>query len=81
VNSNKINQVLGFSPEWSVEQGVKQVIEAISSGKVSDYRDARYSNIKFLKEEGIYLLANNESNGDLNLLNEESFSALVQDEG
>jgi nucleoside-diphosphate-sugar epimerase len=82
VNSNKINQILGFTPEWSVEKGVRQVIEAISSGKISDYRDARYSNIKFLKQEGLYLLSNNhEGNGDLNLLNEESLRVLVQDEG
>jgi nucleoside-diphosphate-sugar epimerase len=81
VNSNKIKQALGFSPEWTVERGVEQVIEAIHSGKVRDYRDAKYSNIKFLKEEGIYLLTNNESSGVLGLLNEESVGALLQDEG
>jgi hypothetical protein len=48
---------------------------------VRDYRDAKYSNIKFLKEEGIYLLTNNESSGVLGLLNEESVGALLQDEG
>jgi nucleoside-diphosphate-sugar epimerase len=81
VNFNKINHALGFSPEWTVEQGVEQVIEAIRSGKVHDYRDARYSNIKFLKEEGIYLLTNNESSWALDLLNEDSIGLLVQDEG
>jgi nucleoside-diphosphate-sugar epimerase len=81
VNSNKINQTLGFSPEWTVARGVEQVIEAINTGKVGDYRDARYSNIKFLKEEGLYLLTNNENIGGLGLLNEESVRALVQDEG
>jgi hypothetical protein len=57
------------------------VIAAIQSGKVRDYRDAKYSNIKFLKEEGIYLLTNNESSWALNMLNDESMSVLVQDEG
>jgi len=80
VNSNKINQALGFSPEWTVARGVEQVIEAIQSGKVRDYRDAKYSNIKFLKEEGIYLLTNNEGSGAFDLLNEESVGALLQEE-
>jgi nucleoside-diphosphate-sugar epimerase len=80
VNSNKINQVLGFSPEWTVQRGVEQVIDAIKTGKVGDYRDTRYSNIKFLKEQGIYLLTNNEGSGSLNLLNEESVGLLIQDE-
>jgi len=31
-----------------VEEGVAQVIEAIKSGKIKDYRDPRYSNVKFL---------------------------------
>jgi len=71
---------LGFSPEWTVARGVEQVIEAIQSGKVRDYRDAKYSNIKFLKEEGIYLLTNNEGSGAFDLLNEESVGALIQEE-
>jgi nucleoside-diphosphate-sugar epimerase len=81
VNFNKINQALGFSPEWTIERGVEQVVEALRSGKVRDYRDARYSNIKFLKEEGLYLLTNNESSWALELLNGESMGALVPDEG
>jgi dTDP-D-glucose 4,6-dehydratase len=81
VNFKKIDHTLGFSPEWTVERGVEQVIEAIRSGKIRDYRDARYSNIKFLKEEGLYLLTNKESSWALDLLNEDSIGLLVQDEG
>ena len=79
VNFNKINRSLGFTPEWTIERGIEQVIEAIRSGRVQDYRDARYSNIKFLKEQGLYLLTNNENVWALDLLNEESMGALLQD--
>jgi hypothetical protein len=56
VNFNKIRDTLGFAPDWSVEQGVRQVIEAFETGRVQDYRDAKYSNVKFLTDEGAYLL-------------------------
>jgi nucleoside-diphosphate-sugar epimerase len=51
VNFNKIRDTLGFAPEWVVEQGVEQVIKAIESGKIKDYRDPIYSNVKFLGHE------------------------------
>lgn len=79
VNFNKISRTLGFIPEWTVERGIDQVIEAIRGGKIKDYRDAKYSNIKFLKEQGLYLLTNNPSLWPLDLLNEESMGALLQD--
>ena len=31
--------------------GVQQVIARIQSGQIVDYRDAKYSNVKFLSEE------------------------------
>ncbi len=52
VNFNKIRDTLGFAPEWVVEQGVKQVIDAIASGRVKDYRDPMYSNVKLLGHKG-----------------------------
>ena len=51
VNFNKIRDILRFAPTWGVEEGVAQVIEAIKSGKIKDYRDPRYSNVKFLGNE------------------------------
>ena len=51
VNFNKIRNILGFAPTWVVEKGVAQVIESIKSGKIMDYRDPRYSNVKFLGHE------------------------------
>jgi nucleoside-diphosphate-sugar epimerase len=51
VDFSKIKNILGFKAQWSVEQGIKQVIEAFESGKVQDYTATQYSNVKFLTEE------------------------------
>jgi nucleoside-diphosphate-sugar epimerase len=75
VNFNKAEKILGFKPEWHVEQGVQQVIEAINSGRIGDYHDAKYSNVKFLTEEGLYLLTQNK--GGWAYLNEESIDTLA----
>jgi nucleoside-diphosphate-sugar epimerase len=50
VSSSKIRMMIGFRPHWTVEDGVRQVVDAIRSGKISDYRDAHYSNEKYLNE-------------------------------
>ncbi len=52
VSFGKLVKTLGFAPRWSIEDGVKQVIAAIEAGRVKDYRDAKYSNVKFLGDEG-----------------------------
>lgn len=70
VSFNKIHKTLGYEPKWTVDQGVEQVIEAIQSGKVIDYRDARYSNVKFLTEEGKNRLARQENGWAYQLLHE-----------
>ena len=51
VDFSKIRNILDFAPQWSVVQGVQQVIARIQSGQIVDYRDAKYSNVKFLSEE------------------------------
>jgi nucleoside-diphosphate-sugar epimerase len=51
VSFKKIRDILGFQPEWTVEKGVQQVIDAIKTGKVKDYKSAKYSNVKFLTED------------------------------
>jgi nucleoside-diphosphate-sugar epimerase len=51
VNFNKIHRMLDFKPRWSVESGVRQVIEAFQAGKIKDYNKAKYSNVKSLTEE------------------------------
>ncbi len=51
VDFGRIRRALNFAPEWTIEQGAQQVIEAIQSGVVVDYRDPKYSNVKLLSEE------------------------------
>lgn len=51
VDFSKLKNRVGFAPEWTLEKGVTQVVEAFRSGKVTDYHEARYSNVKFLTEE------------------------------
>lgn len=50
VRFGKIERSLRFEPKWTLEAGVRQVIAAIGTREVSDYREARYSNVKFLNE-------------------------------
>jgi nucleoside-diphosphate-sugar epimerase/sorbitol-specific phosphotransferase system component IIC len=69
VNFNKINRTLLFEPKWTVEQGIEQVIRAIRSGKIADYRHAKYSNVKFLTEEGIFRLSRHENGWAYELMN------------
>jgi len=59
VDFSKLRNTLGFTPQWTVSRGIEQVLEAIANGEVVDYRDARYSNVKFLSEEGTSRLARN----------------------
>jgi nucleoside-diphosphate-sugar epimerase len=51
VNFDKIRNILGFHPRWTLQKGIRQVITALESGQVSDYRLPLYSNAKFLGEE------------------------------
>jgi len=51
VDFSKIRNRVGFAPEWTLEKGVSQVIDAFRTGKVTNYQEARYSNVKFLTEE------------------------------
>ena len=53
VNFGKIRNTLGFEPHWTVEQGVQQVVQAFKSGKIKNYQDAKYSNVKFLSDESL----------------------------
>lgn len=52
VSFTKIRNRLNFEPVWTIEQGILQVVEAIRTNKVGDYRDPRYSNVRFMSEEG-----------------------------
>ena len=50
VSFTKINMMIGFRPNWTVEDGVRQVVNAIRAGEISDYREAHYSNERYLHE-------------------------------
>ncbi len=52
VNFDKVGHLLGFAPEWTVEEGIQQVIEAFEQGRIHDYQDKLYSNVRFLTDEG-----------------------------
>jgi nucleoside-diphosphate-sugar epimerase len=52
VSFAKIHNLLNYEPKWTLEQGIEQVLEAIARGDVSDYREAKYSNVKFLSTQG-----------------------------
>jgi nucleoside-diphosphate-sugar epimerase len=57
VDFTKIKEYLGFTPHWTLEKGIEQVLHAIASGKVGDYRDPKYSNYAFLNMQGTTELA------------------------
>jgi len=80
VSFGKIRNVLGFVPQRSVADGVQEVIEAIQSGKVKDYRDAQYSNVKFLSDESIASRIRCENGWASELLNEAAPSQKNEEE-
>lgn len=49
VSFDKIQNVLGFTPQWTLEAGIDQVMTRIKSGEVTNYTDALYSNVKGMK--------------------------------
>ncbi|HZE73112.1 MAG TPA: NAD(P)-dependent oxidoreductase [Pyrinomonadaceae bacterium] len=70
VSFAKIVNTLGFKPQWTVEEGVKQVIEAMDTGRVKNYRDAQHSNVKFLGDEGASRLIRRQNGWAHELINE-----------
>ena len=50
VSFTKVHGMIGFKPHWTVEDGVRQVVAAIRAGEISDYREAHYSNERYLNE-------------------------------
>jgi nucleoside-diphosphate-sugar epimerase len=74
VDFTKITRVLGFIPLWTLQEGVKQVIAALESGEIKDYRDLMYSNVKFLAEESNSCLIRCETGWASDMINEEGKS-------
>lgn len=51
VNFSRIRKCMGYAPKWKLKDGIEQVIEAIRDGKIKDYQNPIYSNVRFLSEE------------------------------
>jgi len=51
VSFSKISQRLGFVAHHTVRDGILEIKAAVADGRISDYRDARYSNYRTLAEE------------------------------
>jgi nucleoside-diphosphate-sugar epimerase len=77
VSFSKIHKTLGFKPRWTVEQGISQVIEAVQSGKVKNYHDAKYSNVKFLSDESTSRLIRRQNGWAHELIKESSSEVAV----
>ena len=77
VDFSKIRNILDFAPQWSVVQGVQQVIARIQSGQIVDYRDAKYSNEKFLSEERASRLIPRHNGWAYELINEATPGVVV----
>jgi nucleoside-diphosphate-sugar epimerase len=50
VNFDKIERMLGYRPGWTVEAGVRQVLDAFARGEIADYMDPRYCNTKSITQ-------------------------------
>lgn len=51
VNFQKIHNALGYRVNWTLEEGIRQVLEAVASGEVADYRQPQYSNVELLRTQ------------------------------
>ncbi|MDA0283718.1 MAG: NAD(P)-dependent oxidoreductase [Planctomycetota bacterium] len=56
VDFSKIQRVLGFRASVSLEDGVREMVEAVRDGKVTDWRDPVYSNVRTLQGAGLNIL-------------------------
>lgn len=72
VSFAKIRNTLAFRPQWGLEQGIKQVVEAIQTGQVKDYHAAEHSNVKFLGDEGASRLIQRQNGWAHELMNASS---------
>ncbi len=51
VSFEKIRKQLGFTPKFTVTDGIREIKRAIEGGKITDYKDPRYNNYKTLCDE------------------------------
>lgn len=53
VSFNKISSMIGFNSYWSIEDGISQIVNIVRSGNVHHYTSPEYSNVLYLRKEGI----------------------------
>jgi len=52
VDFSKIEKRVGFRCRYSLEEGVREIKEALESSQISSYRNIRFNNLTFLRESG-----------------------------
>jgi len=52
VSFEKIHRVLGFEARKTVLDAVEEIVQAVDSGQITNYRRPEYSNVKWLTENG-----------------------------
>ena len=50
VSFKKIRELLNFKPDYDVRDGIKEMAEVLKRGLIKDYRNPRYSNVKYLED-------------------------------
>ena len=51
VNSDKVKRVLGFEPQFGIEDAIQSIVTAYRAGKIPDpFKNTLYSNIKRMQE-------------------------------
>lgn len=51
VKFDKIRTRIGFTPHWTMEAGIRQVIEVVKENKITDLHDKLYSNVAFMRDD------------------------------
>jgi len=51
VSFTKFQKHVGFLPRRTVHEGIREIVSAVRSGFITDYRNPRYSNYKTLSDE------------------------------
>ena len=52
VRFDRIHNELNFRPQYTIRDGIQEIINAFATAKITDYRDPRYSNFHFLQMNG-----------------------------
>jgi nucleoside-diphosphate-sugar epimerase len=56
VSFEKIRKHLGYRPRYTVSDGIVELRAALEAGRVANYQDIRFNNVRALSEEGGSLL-------------------------